>query len=70
MTQESFFRDRASEARKDADTTELPNVRERCLRSAATWDTMADRERKMTVARARREAEKAVPAASESELPA
>jgi hypothetical protein len=31
---------------------------------------MADRERKMTVARARREAEKAVPAASESELPA
>ena len=65
MTQETFFRDRASEARVDAAATGLPNVRERCLRSAAAWDTMADRERKMAAARALREAEKAAEASPE-----
>ena len=59
MTQETFFRDRAVDARRDAEATALPNVRERCLRSAATWETMADREQKMATARAQREADKA-----------
>ena len=36
---------RAAECRRDAEQTILPNIRERCLRSALAWDEMADRVR-------------------------
>ena len=41
--QRDFFIARAAEARRDADSASLANVRERCLRAAEAWDAMADR---------------------------
>jgi hypothetical protein len=38
-----FLVTRAREARDEADASTLENVRERCLRSAAAWETMAAR---------------------------
>lgn len=38
-----FYIARAAQARAEADTAKLSNVRERCLRSAAAWDEMASR---------------------------
>jgi len=38
-----FYLARAAESARDAQATDLPNVRERCLRSEAAWRTMADR---------------------------
>jgi hypothetical protein len=60
MSQEALFRARAVEARQDADTTILPQVKDRCLRAAAAWDVMAERERKTVAARAKREAERII----------
>lgn len=39
--QQDFYLQRAAEARRDADATNLDNVRERCLRSEAAWTQMA-----------------------------
>ena len=38
-----FYRDRAAQARADADSATLGNVRDRCLRAEAAWTEMADR---------------------------
>jgi hypothetical protein len=38
-----YYRSRAAECERDADQAVLDNVRERCLRSAAAWLSMADR---------------------------
>lgn len=38
-----FYRDRAVEARCDADAATLEHVRERCLRSERAWNRLADR---------------------------
>ena len=57
--QSDFYRARAVEARADADTASLDNVRERCLRAAAAWDDMADRAVRTGKMRVRLEAEKA-----------
>ena len=43
MTDKETYLTRAAEALKDADSTKLENVRERCLRSAAAWTEMAER---------------------------
>lgn len=58
MSQEAVFRSRAEEARADAGATALPQVKERCLRAAEAWETMADREMRVTAAREKREAER------------
>lgn len=59
MVTEAYYRERADEARVDAAATDLANVRERCLRSAAAWDVMAARLGRTTRLRAATEAKKA-----------
>ena len=58
-THEDFYRDRADEARRAAEASDLANVRERCLRSAAAWQEMADRARRTDRMRTEAEAKKA-----------
>jgi hypothetical protein len=41
--QHEFYLARAAEARADAESAKLDNVRERCLRSEAAWSAMAAR---------------------------
>jgi len=43
MTDRETYLARAAQARADADAATLDNVRERCLRSAAAWNEMAER---------------------------
>ena len=57
--QSDFYRARAVDARADAEAALLDNVRDRCLRSAAAWDNMADRAARTGKMRERQEAEKA-----------
>jgi hypothetical protein len=57
--QSEFYRARAIDARADADAASLDNVKERCLRAAAAWETMADRADRTSKMRDRQEAEKA-----------
>lgn len=38
-----FFRARAAQARADAEAATLEHVRERCRRSEAAWQELADR---------------------------
>ena len=54
-----FLVARAQEARLEAETADLENVRERCLRAAAAWDAMAARLRKTESYRAAQLAAKA-----------
>lgn len=54
-----FYLARAVESARDAQTTVLPNVRERCLRSEAAWRTMADRLLRSETAREQHATEKA-----------
>ena len=54
-----FYRERGAEARRDAAVTNLDNVRERCLRSAAAWEGMAARLERTQRMRADIEARKA-----------
>jgi hypothetical protein len=57
--QSDFYRARAEEARADADKASLDNVRDRCLRAAVAWESMADRADRTGRMRERLEAEKA-----------
>jgi hypothetical protein len=50
---------RAEEARADADTATLDNVRDRCLRAAAAWEVMASRLARTETMRAETETRKA-----------
>lgn len=50
------FREQAERCRAEAEAATLENVRERCLRSAAAWRAMADRQDRIDTARAEREA--------------
>jgi hypothetical protein len=59
MVTELYYRERAADARVEADAANLANVRERCLRSAAAWDVMAARIGRTTRLRAATEAKKA-----------
>ena len=54
-----FCRARALDARADAASATLDNVRERSLRAAHAWEVMADRAERTARMRERREAEKA-----------
>jgi hypothetical protein len=64
---EKSYRDRAADARADAEASALVNVRERCLRAAAAWEAMADRARRTEHMRAEQEARKAAEAAASVE---
>ncbi len=43
MTPLDFYRTQATKAAADAAAATLGNVRDRCLRAAAAWETMAER---------------------------
>jgi hypothetical protein len=61
-TQQTYLANAAS-ARAQAETADLANVRERCLRSEAAWNAMAARVQQTEDLRARRLAEAAKVAA-------
>jgi hypothetical protein len=69
FTQLQFYRDRAAQARADADAAILDNVRDRCLRSEAAWTVLADRAEKTEQLRSAQEAAKAA-ALEAQEIPA
>ena len=58
LSQLEFYRTRAAEAQRDADSATLANVRERCLRSHAAWHGMAERAERGERMRAQIEARK------------
>ena len=69
MTEKDTYLARAAEARAEAESATLDNVRERCLRSEAAWNEMASRAARTEKARAQRAAERAVAAeAAEPEI--
>ena len=43
MSPLEFYRNQASKAAADAAASSLDNVRDRCLRAAAAWESMAER---------------------------
>ncbi|WP_338108131.1 hypothetical protein [Sphingomonas sanguinis] len=51
MRDSELFQQRANECRDQAATTDLANVRERCLRSEAAWAAMAQRSLRTEAAR-------------------
>jgi len=67
MSQHEFYAARAAEAKRDAETATLANVRERCLRSEAAWAEMAARAERGDKMRARLESEKAAAHAAAAE---
>ncbi len=54
-TSYEFYSARAAEAQADADAATLANVRERCLRSHAAWQAMAERVQRTAKSRESRE---------------
>jgi len=52
----TYYRDMADRARSEADQATLDNVRDRALRSAAVFDSMALQQERTAKARADREA--------------
>jgi len=58
MSDKEVYLLRAAEARADAETATLENVRERCLRAESAWIAMADRVEHAEKLRAARIAEK------------
>ena len=57
--QHEFYLERAAEARATADAATLDNVRDRWLRSEASWTEMADRRERGDTMRAKLVAAKA-----------
>ena len=57
-SQLEFYRARAEQARADADAATLEHVRERCLRSEAAWQALANRAARAEDMRERLAAEK------------
>ena len=49
---QNTFRENAAAAQADADAATLDNVRDRCLRAAAAWEAMAERQERVERARA------------------
>lgn len=62
-----FYQDQATRAEAEAAAATLDNVRDRCERSAAAWNQMADRARRTDAMRAEREGAK-TPAALPADL--
>jgi hypothetical protein len=65
MSTHSFYLERAAESRRDAAAANLDNVRDRCLRAAAAWESMAARVARTERMRAETEARKAAEAAAQ-----
>lgn len=59
MSTFEFYTQRAADCRRQADATNLQNVRARCLSAASAWDDMADRVRRNQVYREQDAARKA-----------
>lgn len=55
MIQPSDFHAQALRCRAEAEATNLPNVRDQCLRAEAAWLEMAQRHERTISGRARRE---------------
>ena len=64
-TQHEFYVTRAAEARADAASATLDNVRDRCLRAATAWEAMAARAHRSDTFRAQQAAEKEAAEAAE-----
>jgi len=64
MSTHAFYLERAAESRRDAAAANLDNVRDRCLRAAAAWESMAARVARTDRMRAETEARKAAEAAA------
>ncbi len=60
MTTLEFYTERAADCRRQASTSTLVNVRNRCLSAAEAWETMADRVRRTEAFKADNEARKAL----------
>lgn len=58
-THHDFYLERAADARREAESTPLQNVRDRCLRAAEAWEQMAARVERTGKMRAETEARKA-----------
>ena len=54
MSPLEFYRTQATKSAADAAAATLDNVRDRCLRAAAAWETMADRIERVDAMRAGR----------------
>jgi len=65
MSTHTFYLERAAESRRDAAAANLDNVRDRCLRAAAAWESMAARVARTERMRAETEARKAAEAAAQ-----
>jgi hypothetical protein len=59
MSTLQFYTERAADCRRQADATDLENVRARCLSAASAWESMADRMRRNQVYREEDAARKA-----------
>lgn len=59
MSTREFYHARAAECARDAESTRLDNVRERCLRAEQAWLGMAARIERSDALRAKAAAEKA-----------
>ena len=56
MVESEQFAIHAARFRAEAEEATLENVRERCLRAAAAWEERAETSRRVSTARAEREA--------------
>ena len=56
MTPLDFYRTQSEKAQAEAANSKLDNVRDRCLRAAAAWDSMAERIERTDAMRASRTA--------------
>ena len=63
-----FYLARADQARTEADAATLDHVRERCQRSQAAWEALADRAARTIKMRDEHERVKAAAAQAEAEL--
>ena len=64
MKDQERYRELAAQARSDADSAELANVRDRCLRAETAWTIMAERAERTERLRAAHEMAKAHEAAA------
>ena len=72
-SQLQFYLARAAQARADADSATLDNVRDRCLRAESAWTIMAERaerNERLRTAHELAKANEAAKAAKEAELAA
>ena len=65
-TTNEFYRERAADARRNAEAASLDNVRDRHLTAAEAWEKMAERGERTARKRAETEAYKAAAQAAES----